>query len=143
MAAPYSTDLRLRAIKAYENGNSTQAEIVSLYNLGIATLRRYWKQYKETGSVEPVEYKRGRKPVINEKQMGRIKELVLQRPDASLKELCCSYNKARNKKIGISVMFRAICSLGFRRKKKSLYAAQQDKPEVKETGKSLSKTLAD
>lgn len=54
MAAPYSTDLRLRAVKAYENGNSTQAEIVSLYNLGIATLRRYWKQYKETGSVAPV-----------------------------------------------------------------------------------------
>jgi transposase len=141
MAAPYSIDLRLRAVRAYETGNKTQEEIVSLYNLGIATFKRYWKQYKETGSVAPIEYKRGRKPAINEKQILRIKELVLQRPDASLKELCCSYNRARNKKIGISIMFRAIYNMGFRRKKKSLYAAQQDSPEVKKTGKGLSKKL--
>lgn len=142
MAAPYSIDLRLSAIKAYENGDSTQTEIVRLYNLGIATFRRYWKQYKETGNVAPAEYKRGRKPAINEKQMWRIKELVLQQPDASLKELCSRYNRTRNKKIGVTIMFRAICSLGFRRKKKSLYASQQDKPEVKKTEKNLWKKLA-
>ena len=142
MAAPYSTDLRLSAVKAYENSNSTQTEIVSFYNLGIATFRRYWKQYKETGDVAPAEYKLGRKPAINEGQLWRIKELVLQQPDASLKELCSRYNKTRNKKIGITIMFRAICNLGFRRKKKSLYAAQQDKPEIKKTEKYLSKKLA-
>jgi transposase len=136
MAAPYSVDLRIRAIKAYEDGDGTQTEIAKLYSLGIATFRRYWKQYKETGSIVPVPYKRGRKPAVNEKQMVFIRELVLKQPDSSLKELCSRYNVKRTKKIGISIMFRAICALGFRRKKKSLYASQQDNPEVKKTEKS-------
>ena len=135
MAAPYSTDLRLRVVKAYEKGKKTQKEIASLFGLGIATFNRYWKQYKETGSIAPIEYMRGRKPSVNEKQMLRIKELILQKPDASLSELCQRYNQARNKKIGTSIMFRVVCKLGFRRKKKSLYAEQQDREDVKKTEK--------
>jgi transposase len=135
MAAPYSLDLRIRAIKAYEEANSTQKEIAELFGLGIATFTRYWKQYKKTGSVVPKEYKRGRKPAIDEKQKLCIKKLILQQPDASLRELCSYYNKARNKKVGITIMFRAISALGFRRKKKSLYAAQQDRDDVKKTEK--------
>jgi transposase len=141
MAAPYSVDLRLRVIKACERGDGSKKEIAKAFDLGIRTVARYWKQYKERGSVLPAEYKRGAKPAVDEKQMLRIKELVLQWPDASLNELCRRYNKSRNKKIGISIMFRAISKLGFRRKKKSLYAAQQDMPEVKKTEKNLSQRL--
>ena len=137
MAAPYSIDLRIRAVKAYEEGNHTQMEIAKLYNLGLTTLIRYWKQYKATGNVAPIPYQRGRKPAVNEKEMCRIKELVLKRPDSSLRELCNRYNVNRNKKIGITIMFRAICALGFRRKKKSLYASQQDNPGVKKTERSI------
>ena len=139
MAAPYSTDLRLRVINAYEKGKKTQKEIAELFGLGIATFNRYWKQYKETGDVTPAEYKRGRKAAVDKKQMFRIKELILQKPDASLNELCQRYNRARNEKIGISIMFRVVCKLGFRRKKKSLYAEQQDRADVKKTGKTLLK----
>ena len=103
MAAPYSIDLRLSSVKAYERGNITQEEIVRLYDLGIATFKRYWKRYKETGNVDPMEYKRGRKPALNEKQMWRIKELVLQQPDASLKELCYRYNGTKNKKASVAL----------------------------------------
>jgi transposase len=142
MAAPYSIDLRLRAVKAYESGESSQQEIAKLFDIGIATFVRYWKRYKETGDVKASEYKRGRQPAVDEYQILCIKELVLQHPDASLSELCRRYNRARNKKIGITIMFRAIHKLGFRRKKKSLYAAQQDTPEVKKTEKNLSKKLA-
>lgn len=142
MAAPYSTDLRSRVVNAYKKGNATQKEIAKLFGIGIATFNRYWKQYKETGDIIPAEYKRGRKPSINEKQMLRIKKLVLQKPDASINELCQSYNRGRNKQVGTTIMFRAICKLGFRRKKKSLYAEQQDREDVKKTGKTLSKKSA-
>lgn len=131
MAAPYSIDLRLKAVRAYENEENSQQEIAKLFGMGIATFARYWKQYKETGDVMITEYKRGRKPAINYKQLLRIKDLVIKKPDASLREICQSYNRGRSKKIGITVMFRAICKLGFKRKKKSLYAAQQDTEEVK------------
>jgi len=137
MAAPYSIDLRLKAVKAYENGESSQQEIAKVFGMGIATFARYWWQYKETGDVAITEYKRGRKPAVNEKQLLRIKDLVINRPDISLSELCQKYNLGRTKKIGITVMFRAICKLEFKRKKKSLYAAQQDTEEVKKTGRNL------
>jgi len=138
MAAAYSIDLRLRVVKAYENSKKTQKEIAELFGLGIATFNRYWKQYKKTGDVAPSDYKRGRKPKVGEKQILRIKKLVLQQPDASLNELCQCYNRSRKEKIGTSIMSRAICKLGFRRKKKSLYAEQQDRSDVKKTGKSSS-----
>ena len=137
MAAPYSIDLRLKAVKAYEKGASSQQEIAKVFGMGVATFARYWRQYKQTGGVAITEYKRGRKPAVNEKQLLRIKDLVVNRPDISLSELCQKYNRGRAKKIGITVMFRSICKLGFKRKKKSLYAAQQDTEEVKKTGKSL------
>jgi len=139
MAAPYSKDLRLRVINAYKKSGKTQKEVAELFGLGIATFSRYWKKYKETGDVAPPEYKRGRKPKVDKKQMLRIKELVLQKSDASLNELCQCYNRSRNKKIGTSIMSRTICKLGFRRKKKSLYAQQQDRPDVKKTEKNLLK----
>ena len=37
MAAPYSIDLRLKAVKASENGESSQQEIAKVFGVGIAT----------------------------------------------------------------------------------------------------------
>ena len=141
MTAAYSSDLRIRAVKAYENGKGTQKEIAKLFVFGLSTFTRYWKKYKETGDIEPAEYRGGPKPSVGDKQMLRIKELVLQKPDATLSELCFRYNRGRNKKIGISIMFRAISKLGFKRKKKSLYAEQQDRPDVKKTEKNILRKL--
>jgi len=141
MTAAYSSDLRLRTVKAYENGKGTQKEISKLFALGLATFTRYWKKYKETGDITPAKYTGGPKPSVGTKQLLRIKELVLEQPDATLSELCRLYNRGRNKKVGTTIMFRAISKLGFKRKKKSLYAEQQDREDVKKTEKSFVREL--
>jgi len=46
MPSPYSLDLRIRIIKAYESGTMTHEEIAESYDLGIATVKRYWHRYQ-------------------------------------------------------------------------------------------------
>lgn len=48
-----------------------------------------------------------------------------------LKELCQSYEKRYRRKESISMMYRALAILNLRRKKKSLYAQEQEREDIK------------
>ena len=48
----YSEDLRERVVRAVDQGRSRQ-EIVNLFGVSLATLKRYLKQRRETGSLKP------------------------------------------------------------------------------------------
>ena len=52
MAEAYSSDLRERVIRNYESGMPKE-EIVSIFIIGLDTLNRWTRKYKETGSVNP------------------------------------------------------------------------------------------
>lgn len=133
MPSPYSLDLRTRIIKAYENGDITHEEISEQYNLGVATVKRYWSRYQKEGHVLPRDWIRGRKPYIDSKGLMDVKKLVETYQDATLDELCDYYNHSHKCHVGRSIMFRAIEKLGGRRKKKSLYAKEQDRPDIKKS----------
>ena len=46
----YSYDLRLRVLRAVEQGRP-RAEIVAMFAISLATLKRYLKRKRETGDV--------------------------------------------------------------------------------------------
>ena len=46
---PYSQDLRERVIKAIDDGH-TRGEVAMLFDIGIATVGRYVKRQRRTGS---------------------------------------------------------------------------------------------
>jgi transposase len=48
----YSQDLRERVVRALDQGTSRK-EIVKLFAISLATLKRYLKQRRETGSLKP------------------------------------------------------------------------------------------
>ena len=48
----YSQDLRERVVRAVDQGKSRK-EIVKLFAVSLATLKRYLKQRRETGSLKP------------------------------------------------------------------------------------------
>ena len=52
MTKAYSNDLRERVIRNYESGASKK-EIVDIFVIGMDTLNRWIRKYKETGSIEP------------------------------------------------------------------------------------------
>ena len=54
MPAPYSIDLRLRVIAACKRGVFTELEVAETFGIGEATVRRWKRRERESGSVEPL-----------------------------------------------------------------------------------------
>jgi len=133
MPAPYSKDLRSKVIEAYQSGEGTQAEIAERFKLCLLTVKRYWKRYQETGAIEAKQdIKTGRRPsVFGAAAEQRLLDIVEKHPDATLEELCVIYNKKKGIKSVIPVvMHRTLKRLCVKRKKKSHYAQEQDRPDV-------------
>lgn len=139
MPAPYSEDLRWKAIQAYENKEGNQREIAERFKLSLRSFERYLRRYKETGGVSPILDQGGRRSTIDEKGLDEIKKIIKLKPDMTLQELCEHHTKKSKKKVGISVMHRTVKKLGFRRKKKSHYALEQERPDIKKTKSSIRK----
>jgi len=131
MPSPYSEDLRWRAVEAYANGEGSQAEISERFKISVPTFERYWRKYKITGGVSVVKGKMGRKRLVEEKREPEIKKIIEKKPDITLQEMCDIYNKKYKCNISIFVMHGVIKRLGFRRKKKSHYALEQERPDIK------------
>lgn len=131
MAAAYSLDLRQRVVAAYENGEGSQKEVAELFNVGEKTLQSYLYLKRDTGTLNPKAGKRGRKSAITETGLTSIQEWIKAKPDITLLELINCYKKDYKIKISESMMSRACQRLGLTRKKKSFYAQEQERPDIK------------
>lgn len=90
MAEPYDIALRERAVAAHHAGEGGYHELASLFRIGWRTLQRWAAKERATGSVAP-EPKRGgwQSPI----DMERLKHVVTEAPDSTLRELCWEYNR--------------------------------------------------
>lgn len=135
MPAAYAIELRQRAVTHYKETDDTQMETAEIFNIGVSTLRSYLRR-DEVGNLAPIDYKRGRRPVISDSKLNKIEEWVNEKPDIKLKQLCKKYKAYYKIKVSHSMMFRALSALGITRKKKSLFAEEQLRPDVKKKRKS-------
>jgi putative transposase len=137
MPTAYSLDLRKKAVSAYENKEGTLAEIASRFSIGVKTLQEWLILKRDTGSVEPKEYiYRGRQPIIDEKGSLFVKKLIEVKPDILISEIRSSYKKKFKVEVAQSMVSRVLKKLNLRRKKKSIYAHEQDREDVKKNDKS-------
>jgi transposase len=109
-----TTDVRLRAISAYEAGNGTQADIAKFYGVDISTFQRWLQRYRESGKASPLP--RGHNPpALNKEQMLQLKKRVQERPDATLEQL--------RESVGVTcslvTIHNTLTRLGYRFKKNS------------------------
>lgn len=138
MPSPYSIDLRERVVAAYQQGEDTQEEVAERLAVSLSSVRCYLRLERQTGNLAPkTHYQRGPHQVIHEKGLQTVRELVEQSPDATLAELCTDYRKRHRKKVSQSMMHRALKKLNFRRKKKSLYAKEQERKDIKKSAKHI------
>lgn len=131
MAKPYSLDLRTKIVIAYKNKEGSQTEIAERFNVGLATVGRYWREYCRKGIVKLTVHRHGPLPELSGNKLEKVKQLVIKHADATLDELCKYYNRNRKIKVGRSMMWRACKRLGFNVKKKSLYAQECDREDIK------------
>jgi transposase len=82
----YSYDLRLRALRAVDQGRK-RSEIVAMFAISLATLKRYLKRQRETGDVRAKSIPGRPAKKGTALQAGLLSQLDAY-PDATLAEHC-------------------------------------------------------
>ena len=112
----YSVDLREKVLRAVDQGYARE-EIVKLLGVSRATIKRYLKQRRETGTVAPKTIP-GRPP----KKLGLLQaELVAQlqaHADLRLEDQCRLWEQTHGVQVSTATMSRAIKRVGWTRKKR-------------------------
>jgi transposase len=112
----YSVDVREQVLRAVDQGYPRE-EIVKLLGVSSATITRYVKQRRETGTVAPKAIP-GRTP----KKLGPLQaELVAQlqaHDDLRLEDHCHWWEQTHGVKVSTATMSRAIKGVGWTRKKR-------------------------
>src|SRR5713101_1750673 len=111
----YSVDLREKVLRAVDQGYPRE-EIVKLLGVSRATIKRYLKQRRETGTVAPKAIP-GRPP----KKLGLLQaELVAQlqaHDDLRLEDHCQLWEQTHGVTVSTATMSRAIKRVGWTQKK--------------------------
>jgi transposase len=112
----YSSDLRERILRAVDEGKP-RAQIIELFHVSRATIKRYLKQRRETGHVQPRPIP-GRTPRKGAALREGVEELLRERPDVRLEDYCQMWESRSGVKVSTSSMSRAIRHVGSTRKKR-------------------------
>src|SRR3954453_14381840 len=135
---PYSQDLRQRIVDTIQRGEGTIRQVADRFLVSLSFVIRLLHLYRSTGSVEPKPHGGGNPAVLTPESLERLRELIRQRPDATLEE-CRTHLGASCSLMTIS---RALGRLGLPRKEKVPRAAEQDSPEVRERRREFCEGLA-
>jgi transposase len=123
----YSNDLRVRVIQVVESGVSARAA-ARQFVIGDSTAIRWAQRWRETGSVEAKSNKgQSRSPLKRHEEW--LLELVRREPDLTLEEIQGRLLDERQRKAGLGSIWRFFDRHGISFKK-SLRAAEQDRPDV-------------
>src|SRR5206468_12562719 len=107
----YSQDLRQRVLRAVDEGKP-RAEIIDFFQVSRATIKRYVKQRRETGTVLPRPIP-GRPPKKGAALQAGVQELLEAYPNARLEDYCQWWERLRGVKVSTSSMSRAIHAVGW------------------------------
>lgn len=113
----YSTDLRERVMRAVEEGRPRE-EIIHLFGVSRATIKRYAKQHRETGNLAPKRIP-GRPATKGDALRADVWSQLEANRDATLPEHCQIWEATHGQRVSPAAMGRAIKSLGWTRKKPS------------------------
>lgn len=117
MGYGYSVDLRTRVVAAYERGEGSYQELAARFSVGIATVNRWIRRNRETGSVDPKPHGGGNRTPFDENGLKLLEELLIATPDATYDELKAAWHAAGGARTSRSAVCRAVQKLGYSRKK--------------------------
>jgi len=112
MPRAYPTELRERAVKAYESGEETLDEVATRFEIAERSLRNWVEQKRRTGSLAPKPRGGGNFSPVD---LGVLEKVLAEHRDATTDELTKAYNKARpyGRRIHRSSILRALRRQGY------------------------------
>ncbi len=111
----YSQDLRERVLRAAEQGRP-RAEMVQVFGVSAATMKRYLKQRRDEGHVKPKAIP-GRPPKKRAQVQANLEAQLRAHDDATLEQHCELWAQTHNEVVSRWTMSRAIKKLGWTQKK--------------------------
>src|SRR6266851_8272726 len=112
----YSQDLREKVLRAVDQGKPRR-EIVNMFDVSLATLKRYLKQRRETGNVLPKPIPGRPSKKFAPLQAGLVAQLQAH-PDATLERHCQIWEQEHGLRVSTTTMGRAIRRVGWTRNKR-------------------------
>lgn len=116
MPRPYSTDLRERVLAACERG-LTIGEVSRQFGVGAATVKRWRRLQRRTGSVEPAPHGGGNPLRVTGQGLDVVYQIVRENPDLTLEEIAAAYRARTHAPISRVTMGRTLERLELTRKK--------------------------
>jgi transposase len=117
MPKPISVEVRERVVVAHREGKGTYEELAELFRVGSASVNRWLRLERETGSLVP-KLPPGRAAKLDEGGRAVLRELVGQRPDATLAELSGYLNERLGVKLVPSAIHKVLAKMDVTRKKR-------------------------
>ena len=123
---PYSKDLRERVVAAVDHGEGSQREIARRFCVSLTFVFRLLRRRRDAGTLDPKPHGGCPPPVLGPDELQCLAELIREQPDATLKQL----RERGGFRCSLTSLWRALRRLGLTRKKKTLHADEQDRPDV-------------
>jgi transposase len=117
MAAPYSLDLRERAVRAAQEAGMTRAEVARQFDIAEATLYGWIRRQKTEGTLAPRPHGGGQRPKLDEPAMEQLAEMVEEKNDRTLEEYQHEVQERLGVQMSITSVHRALEKLRRPRKK--------------------------
>ena len=127
MPRPLSLDLRERIVEAIEAGSSRR-EAAEQFAVSVSCAIKLLQRWEWSGSVAPARMG-GRKPFALASHEDRVRALLAAQPDVTLDELQAQLT-GEGITVSRSAIGRFLQALGWTRKKKTLHASEQGRPDV-------------
>ena len=128
MTAPLSQDLRERIVRAVEGG-STIRQAARRFAVSASAAVKLMQRVRQTGSTAPAKIGGYRRPLL-EKHANDLRALVASQPGITLREIKAALAARDIIVKALSTIADMLHRLGLSHKKKSLRAAEQDRPDV-------------
>lgn len=118
MPAPLSLDLRCRIVQAYLAKEGSYDELSVRFSVGRATVSRYLRRQRETGSVA-AKPTGGSESILSDEDVESTHLIVYDRPDITIAALHEKFvADGGSEGVSPSTLWRAVGRLGLTRKKK-------------------------
>lgn len=116
MTGPYDVTFRERAVRAYEQGDRSYAEVATIFGVDHRTLERWVALVRRTGSVAPRPRGGGQRSRVD---VPLLKAVLAGKPDRTCGELAAAYNRRvpRGRRVKWWTVWRALQRAGYVLKK--------------------------
>ena len=115
MPAPMSLDLRMRIVRAVEQGSSIR-QAARRFAVSPSAAIKLMQRLRATGSAAPAQFGGHRRPLL-EPHEGELRRLIAVTPDLTLAELQGELERRHGLAVALSTLHNALRRLGLRHKK--------------------------